>query len=68
MKTSSAKDSEVHIHRVDGEIDGRVYVLYTNEAIFAAYGWKSDMSDEEILENLLSLNLERGGGDGAGAR
>ena len=29
-------------------------------AVFAAYGWKSDMSDEEILEKLLSLNLERG--------
>ena len=31
-----------------------------DEAIFAAYGWKSDSSDEEILEKLLSLNLERG--------
>ena len=30
------------------------------KAIFAAYGWKSDLSDEEILEKLLSLNLERG--------
>jgi hypothetical protein len=25
----------------------------------AAYGWKSDLSDEEILEKLLALNLER---------
>ena len=25
---------------------------------FAAYGWKSDLSDEEILKKLLSLNLE----------
>jgi hypothetical protein len=25
----------------------------------AAYGWKSDSSDEEILEKLLALNLER---------
>lgn len=32
-----------------------------DEAVFAAYGWKSDLSDEEILERLLSLNLERGG-------
>jgi type II restriction/modification system DNA methylase subunit YeeA len=31
-----------------------------DEAVFAAYGWKSDLSDEEILERLLSLNLERG--------
>jgi len=30
-----------------------------NEAVFAAYGWKSDLSDEEILEKLLALNLER---------
>src|SRR5687767_7015821 len=30
-----------------------------DEAVFAAYGWKSDLSDEEILEKLLSLNLER---------
>ena len=31
-----------------------------DEAVFAAYGWKSDLSDEEILGKLLSLNLERG--------
>jgi len=31
----------------------------TTEAIFAAYGWKSDLSDEEVLEKLLALNLER---------
>ena len=41
-----------------------------DEAVFAAYSWKSDLSDEEILEKLLalfpslyfgsaSLNLER---------
>lgn len=29
--------------------------------VFTAYDWKSDLSDEEILENLLSLNLERAG-------
>jgi type II restriction/modification system DNA methylase subunit YeeA len=33
-----------------------------DEAVFAAYGWKSDLTDEEILEKLLSLNLERGKG------
>lgn len=32
-----------------------------DEAVFSAYGWKSDLSDEEILEKLLSLNLERAG-------
>jgi methylase of polypeptide subunit release factors len=30
-----------------------------DESVFAAYGWSSDLSDEEILERLLSLNLER---------
>ena len=30
-----------------------------NESVFAAYGWKSDLSDEEILEKLLKLNLQR---------
>ncbi len=30
-----------------------------DEAVFAADGWESDLSDEEILEKLLALNLER---------
>jgi hypothetical protein len=30
-----------------------------DEAVFAAYGWPNDVSDEEILERLLALNLER---------
>lgn len=30
-----------------------------DEAVFAAYGWPSDLGDEEILERLLALNLER---------
>ncbi len=30
-----------------------------DEAVFAAYGWKSDLTDEEILERLLALNLSR---------
>jgi hypothetical protein len=30
-----------------------------DEAVFAAYGWPSDLSDEGILERLLALNLER---------
>ena len=28
-------------------------------AVFAAYGWPSDLSDEQILEKLLALNLQR---------
>jgi hypothetical protein len=33
------------------------------DAVFAAYGWPSALSDEEILERLLALNLERSTGD-----
>jgi hypothetical protein len=30
-----------------------------DEAVFAAYGWPADMSDDELLAKLLALNLER---------
>ena len=30
-----------------------------DEAVSEAYGWKSDLSDDEILSRLLALNLER---------
>ena len=30
-----------------------------DEAVFAAYGWDVNMSDEELLKKLLELNLER---------
>lgn len=30
-----------------------------DEAVFAAYDWPSDLSDDEILARLLALNLER---------
>jgi hypothetical protein len=30
-----------------------------DEAVFAAYGWQSNLSDEEILERLMLLDLER---------
>jgi len=30
-----------------------------DNAVFAAYGWPHDLSDEEILARLLALNLER---------
>lgn len=32
-----------------------------DEAVFAAYGWAADLSDDEVLERLLALNLERAG-------
>lgn len=30
-----------------------------DEAVFAAYGWPPDLTDEEVLQNLLALNVER---------
>ncbi|MBN2100240.1 MAG: class I SAM-dependent DNA methyltransferase, partial [Dehalococcoidia bacterium] len=41
-----------------------------DEAVLDAYGWPHDLTDEEILERLLELNLERGEGreGGRGAR
>jgi len=32
-----------------------------DEAVFAAYGWLGDLSDDEILARLLELNLKRAG-------
>jgi hypothetical protein len=32
-------------------------------AVAEAYGWKPDMSDDEILAKLLALNLERAGAE-----
>ncbi len=32
-----------------------------DEAVFAAYGWPTGFSDDEILSRLLALNLERAG-------
>ncbi len=33
-----------------------------DETVFAAYNWDPGMSDEQLLEKLLALNLERAGG------
>ena len=35
-------------------------------AVFAAYGWDPAMGNEEILEKLLALNLERAAAERAG--
>ncbi len=32
-----------------------------DQAVSAAYGWPKDLPDEEIMERLLALNLERAG-------
>ena len=36
-----------------------------DEAVFAAYGWSPSLSDDEMLERLLRLNLERAAQSGA---
>ncbi|MGF7210541.1 type II restriction/modification system DNA methylase subunit YeeA [Skermanella aerolata] len=33
-----------------------------DEAVAAAYGWPTDLSDDEVLERLLTLNLKRAEG------
>ena len=33
-----------------------------DNAVLDAYGWPHNLSDEQILERLLALNLERAGG------
>jgi hypothetical protein len=33
-----------------------------DDAVFSAYGWKSALTDKEVLEKLLALNLERSKG------
>jgi type II restriction/modification system DNA methylase subunit YeeA len=38
-----------------------------DEAVFAAYGWPSDLPKEEILARLLALNHERAAAQAAGA-
>jgi len=35
-----------------------------DEAVFAAYGWPSSLSDAEVLERLLALNHERAASPG----
>ena len=36
-----------------------------DEAVFAAYGWPVDLSDDELLAKLLELNLSRTGTEAA---
>ena len=34
-----------------------------DEAVFAAYGWEPDLSDDEILTRLLAMNQQRAAAD-----
>jgi type II restriction/modification system DNA methylase subunit YeeA len=48
--TNFYNDPPPWYHRVQNELD---------EAVAAAYGWPTDLSDEEVLSRLLALNQER---------
>ena len=37
-------------------------------AVAAAYGWPADLTDDQILEKLLALNLERAAEEGNAAK
>ena len=45
------------------EYEGHTWLVNVHErldaAVAAAYGWDVDLTDEEVLERLLALNLER---------
>jgi len=34
-------------------------IVRLDEAVFAAYDWPADLSDDELLAKLLALNVER---------
>ena len=38
-----------------------------DQAVLDAYGWPRDLSDEQILERLLALNMARAAGQGQAA-
>jgi hypothetical protein len=33
--------------------------MHLEEVVYTAYGWHSNLSEEQILETLFALNLER---------
>ena len=60
----TAKEKTVHE-------DGLVSILKQlhddlDDAVFAAYGWPSTLTDEEILQRLVDLNLERAAEEAGG--
>jgi hypothetical protein len=65
-KQPPVDEETAHLHcntlalAVPGSVGLGLDAKRLDEAVFATYyGWKSDLSDEEILEKLLALNLER---------
>ena len=50
---------ELHIHTNFTNSTKQVVTVTIDAAVFNAYGWPHDLSDEEILARLLALNMER---------
>ena len=64
-------DVEAFIQRWSGREGGRVLILkelheQIDAAVFEAYGWPTDLADEQILERLVALNAERAKEEAAG--
>ena len=57
----SYQTSEVSLENLQGGRTLEKTSEVSCKALFAVYGWEADLG-EEILEKLLSLNLERGKG------
>jgi hypothetical protein len=62
--TSRASDAELKVRTLTNLYNRRPTWLdlahrKLDEAVFAAYGWPADLSDDEILARLLQLNLKR---------
>jgi hypothetical protein len=53
----TAKEQVIHTRLATGEL-ARIHDEL-DAAVFAAYGWPGDLSDDEILERLVALNQER---------
>jgi type II restriction/modification system DNA methylase subunit YeeA len=69
LKPEAASEAELKKRTLTNLYNARPTWLHhaheaLDRAVFAAYGWPPDISDETILQNLLALNLERAGSDG----
>ena len=58
-KRSTGREKQVYQQHFLDLCELLKHLKRLDEAVFDAYGWASDLSDEEILEKLLALNLER---------
>jgi hypothetical protein len=64
LNPPDAGEAELHKRTLTGLYNQRPTCLANchrklDEAVLAAYGWANDLKDEDILERLLDLNLER---------